>query len=90
MGRHVYISRVQKDGYTIEDVIDQILSAMDEISIIIAGPKMTAMQNQTLRSDRYGNMVRDMVVFECTTRHPRPELFSVIPKGDTNKPKGHP
>jgi hypothetical protein len=25
-------------------------------------------------------------VLECSARYPRPELFSVVPKGDANKP----
>ena len=90
LGTHLYRSRVITDGYSIEDVIEQIVSAMDEKASVIATPKMTAMQNQQPRADRYGNMVRDMVVFECTTRYPRPELYFVIPKGDLKKPKGHP
>ena len=90
LGQHVYGSRVVKDGYCIEDVIGQIVSAMDMNATVIATQKMTAMQNLTLRTDRYGNRVRDRVVLECTTRHPRPELYSVIPKGDVKKPKGPP
>ena len=93
LGRHLYQSRVEKDGYTIDDVIDQITSAMDAQSVVVANPQMTAMERRLARSDRYGNLVCDRVVFECTARHPRPELYSVIPKGDTNKPKkqkGHP
>jgi hypothetical protein len=91
LGKHLYTSRVVKDGYTIDDVLDQIASAMHETALVVATPKMTVMQNYTLRIDRYGNTaIRDMAVFECTARHPRPELYSVIPKGDIKKPKGHP
>jgi hypothetical protein len=32
-------------------------------------------------------VVKDLAVLECTAHHPRPELFSVMPKGDKNKPK---
>lgn len=85
-GRHIYQSRVVRDGYSIEDVIDQIRSALGETSEIQAVPKMTALVNRTLRQDRYGNNVRDHAVLECTNRHPYPELFSVIPKGDAIKP----
>jgi hypothetical protein len=86
-GKHMYRSRVSRDGYTVEDVIDQIVSAMDSGSVFVHNPTMTILQNQTGRSDRYGNVVRDLAVFECTARHPRPELFSVMPKGDAIKPK---
>jgi hypothetical protein len=92
IGKHIYQTRIAKDGYTIEDVIDQISNAMRPDSLVLDTSKMTAMENPDLRADRYGNKVRDRAVFECTVRHPRPELFSVIPKGDLIKPqkrKGH-
>ena len=89
LGPHLYRSRVVKDGYSIEDVIEQIVSAMDMRATVISTQKMTAMRNATPRTDCYGNRVCDLVVFECTARHPRPELYSVIPKGDLKKPKGH-
>jgi hypothetical protein len=85
-GSHIYQSRVLRDGYLIEDVIDQIESAMKEESIVLDLDHMTAIENSIPRPDRYGNIVTDRAVFECTTRHPRPELFSVIPKGDHIKP----
>ena len=85
-GWHVYKSRVVRDGYTIEDVIDQIESAMSCNSVVETTPYMTAMENPLPRADRYGNMVNDRAIFECTARHPRPELYSVVPKGDRIKP----
>jgi len=87
-GSHIYRSRVWNDGYTIDDVIDQILSGMDAASLVRVTKHMTSMENPNPRPDRYGNFVRDRVVFECSARYPRPELFSVIPKGDRMKPKG--
>jgi len=33
IGRHVYQSRAIRDGYSIEDVIDQIASAMDAAAV---------------------------------------------------------
>ena len=86
-GRHLYRSRVVRDGYTVEDVLDQIASAMDEASVLAQNPRMTVLQNPHGRADRYGNIVRDLAVLECTAHHPRPELFSVMPKGDKNKPE---
>jgi hydroxymethylpyrimidine/phosphomethylpyrimidine kinase len=85
-GRHMHKSRVVRDGYTVEDVIDQIVSAMDAAAEFVHTPNMTTVQNLTGRPDRYGNIVKDLAVFECSARHPRPELFSVMPKGDANKP----
>jgi len=87
IGSHIYNSRIEEDGYTIDDVLDQIASAMDSISVVHAGPGMTAMQNLSPRADRYGNFVRDKLILECSGRYPRPELFSVMPKGDRIKPK---
>jgi hypothetical protein len=86
VGGHIYKSRIRKDGYTIDDVIDQIASAMAETAVVLDQIYLTMMENPRLRADRYGNMVRDRAIFECSTRHPRAELFSVIPKGDRIKP----
>lgn len=86
-GWHIYKSRVLRDGYRIEDVIDQITSAMSFNSIVKATNYMTSLENPVPRADRYGNTVHDKAVLECTARHPRPELYSVIPKGDVVKPR---
>jgi hypothetical protein len=86
VGRHIYESRILRDGYTIEDVIIQIESGMDAASIVVSPSRMAAMENPNPRADGYGNHVRDRIVFECSARHPRAELFGVIPKGDFVKP----
>jgi hypothetical protein len=86
VGAHIYKRRVVADGYTIDDVLDQISSAMQPSSIVSESAYMTAMENPDRRADRYGNSVADRAVFECSTRHPRPELFSVTPKGDKKRP----
>jgi hypothetical protein len=70
-----------------DDVLDQIVSAMDETAIAIHNPARTIIHNRRGRPDRYGNIVKDLAVLECTGRYPRPELFSVMPKGDFIKPK---
>jgi hypothetical protein len=88
LGRHLYNSRVIKDGYTIDDILDQIESAMSDTAIAIATHKMTALRSTTVRSDRYGNQVTDEAVLELTQRRPKSELYSVIPKGDRKKPAG--
>jgi hypothetical protein len=87
VGRHIYQSRIVCDGYTIDDVLDQISHAMESVSVVLVNARMTAIENPTARADRYGNLVKDRAILECSTRHPRPELFSVIPKGDIIKPK---
>ncbi len=92
IGRHLYVSRT-KDGYTVDDMWTQIESALSSVSVVFANPKMTAMENPLGRPDGYGNTVHDRAIFECTQRKPRAELFSVIPKGDSQKPvtkKAHP
>jgi hypothetical protein len=86
IGGHIYKSRILKDGYSIEDVVLQITRAFDSTSTVINGGKMTALRNPVKRDDGYGNQVRDEIVLECSSRHPRSELFSVIPRGDENKP----
>lgn len=85
IGKHLYNSRT-KDGYTIEDMIDQIASALSADSVINIGENWSLIDNMTPRADRYGNAVMDRGVFEMTAKKPRAELFSVIPKGDQNKP----
>ena len=87
IGSHIHASRVVRDGYTFDDVIQQIKTAMDENSKFHANPKMNALVSHAEREDGYGNRVTDTVVFECTVRFPRPELYSVIPKGDGTKPR---
>lgn len=80
-GRHHYGSRI-KDGYTIEDMLLQIESALSAHSEVVAGKKMTGVQNKQGRNDGYGHIVKDLVVLELTSRKPRAEALSVIPKGD--------
>lgn len=86
-GTHIYKSRVIRDGYTIEDVLDQISSAMEETAEVLENPHVTGIQNPLLRLDRYSNKVKDQAIFECVDHHPRLQLYSVIPKGDKNKPQ---
>jgi len=86
IGAHIYRSRIERDGYTIDDVVAQIVSAMSEASALIGNLPMQAIENPVPRVDRLGNRIHDRAVFECMSRHPRPELYSVIPKGDHMKP----
>jgi hypothetical protein len=68
-------------GYSIDDVIDQLASAFSDASKVVLG-RSTVLAAPHSRTDRYGKTVRDEVVFECTARHPHPELYSVVPRGD--------
>lgn len=85
LGKHLYTSRA-KDGYTVDDMWTQIEAALSVASVVFANPKMTALESPLARADGYGNTVHDRAIFECTQRKPRAELFSVIPKGDNQKP----
>ena len=87
LGSHVYRSRVERDGYTIDDVITQITAALATSSKVQLTARMTAMKSTIRRKDGYGNDVLDEAVFELTQRKPRAELYSVIPKGDKTLPK---
>jgi len=87
VGRHIHKRRILGDGYTIDDVIDQIESAMSQDSAVIANEYMTAMRNPIARADRLGNLVHDEVILECSRYRPNPDIFSVVPKGDKIKPQ---
>jgi hypothetical protein len=80
-GRHLYNSRCIEDGYTIDDVLDQISSAFNDESAVSPGWS-TVLISKTPRMDRSGRVIRDEAVFECHGRLPHPELLSVVPRGD--------
>jgi len=81
-GVHLYRSRCAKDGYTIEQVLEQIQSAFSDSSAVDFSASSSVMRNPNKRMDHNGNLVQDEAVFECTGRYPYADLFSVIPKGD--------
>lgn len=85
MGRHNYNSR-SKENYSIEDMILQIESALSPDSIVSMS-RGTTLENPHPRIDGYGNSVNDRAVLEMTSRKPKAELFSVMPKGDSKKPQ---
>lgn len=82
IGRHLYTSRIVKDGYSIDEVLFQINNALDASAQHINTKRATLIQDRKGRTNRYGEFVRDEVVLECTAKYPRPELLSVIPKGE--------
>jgi len=85
IGKHLFNSRI-KDGYTIDDIIAQIVSALSSNSVVDISTSWSRIDNPVARADGYGNSVNDRGVFEMTAKKPRAELFSVIPKGDDIKP----
>ncbi|GJH31442.1 hypothetical protein CBA19CS91_01815 [Paraburkholderia hospita] len=86
-GTHHYQSRAA-DGYSIDDMLAQISNGLSPQSqVVVDRYGRPNLVNQTPRADGYGNNVRDTVTFELSGGK-KPELFSVIPKGDRNKPNG--
>ncbi|MBV8623290.1 MAG: hypothetical protein JO174_07360 [Herbaspirillum sp.] len=85
LGRHLHASR-RGDGYSIEDMLTQIASALHAESEFVPTRKMTALRNPRAREDGYGNHVHDLAVLELSARRPKAELFSTIPRGDHIKP----
>jgi hypothetical protein len=85
-GRHMHKSRCIDNGYSIEEVIEQIVSAVCETAEFMPEGRMTTITTITPGQDRRGNQVIDRAIFECSQRKPRPELYSVIPKGDKIRP----
>lgn len=84
IGKHLFKSRCEKDGYTIEEVLVQISSVFVDEAEVLEGLS-TVLRSRAVRIDFRGCLVRDEAVFECTQRHPHAELLSVIPKGDRRK-----
>ena len=80
-GRHLYNSRCTEDGYSIEEVLEQITSAFSGPTEVAPG-WATVLTNKVPRIDRKGNSIRDEAVFECHGKKPHPELLSVVPRGD--------
>jgi hypothetical protein len=88
VGKHIYDSRCRDDNYSIDDVIEQITSAFSQEFDIQEDRRGNIFLEGAPRSDNYGNTrIRDRAVFECTSNHPKLELYSIIPKGDIKKPK---
>ncbi|MGA2207212.1 MAG: hypothetical protein ABSG10_10845 [Terracidiphilus sp.] len=87
VGRHIYKRRIVEDGYVIEDIVDQIESALAGESQVFTNKYMTAIRNPIPRKDRFGNLVNDEAILECTRYRPYPDLFSVMPKGDKIRPE---
>lgn len=85
-GAHLYKSRCAKNGYSIDHVLEQIQSAFSDLSEINFSAPSSLLRNPYKRMDHNGNLVNDEAVFECTSRFPYADLFSVIPKGD-GKPR---
>ena len=86
VGLHMHGSRCVRDYYTIDQILEQINSAMSERSRLIRTFNRTALENPIKRDDGLGNWVNDKAILECTAKFPKMELSSVIPRGDVNRP----
>jgi hypothetical protein len=84
-GTHVYESRCVRDGYTVEEVIFQIQEAFSLEATVHYTGGPTSLRSVKTRQGQGGTLIRDEVVFECTSKYPKAELFSVIPRGDGKK-----
>lgn len=80
-GKHLYRSRCIENGYSIEEILEQIQSAFCPTAEV-SHDFSTVIRNPVERIDRDGKAVKDEAVFECSERHPSPILLSVIPRGD--------
>lgn len=87
-GRHFYKSR-STDGYSVDDMVQQIESALDDDSVVVVekdNQKYVNLVAAAPRPDGYGNNVKDAAAFNAETRSVNSELYSVIPHGDKIKP----
>jgi len=86
-GSHLFQSRCVKNPYTIDQVLEQIESALSQNSLVDSSRPSVVLRNPDQRMDHNGIFVNDEAVFECSGRHPYAELYSVIPEGDGLKMK---
>lgn len=81
IGSHLYKQRA-KQNYSVDEMLEQIASAMSYDSVVVECYYMRAIQNPNARTDLKGNAINDRAIFECTRKFPNLELFSIVPKGD--------
>lgn len=85
-GKHLYDSRCTKDGYSIDEVVEQVEIAFNRASEASNQGWSTVLRSTSDRFNEEGNAIRDELVFECSAKHPNASLFSVIPRGDGRGP----
>jgi hypothetical protein len=86
-GKHLYRSRCIKDGYSIDEVVEQTEIAFESATEAGRGGWSTILRNPGTRIGKEGHIVKDELVFECHQKHPNAALFSVIPRGDGRGPE---
>ena len=67
IGRHLHSSR-SSDGYHIDDIVRQIVSALSAEAIAEIQTHVSFMQKPNARDDGYGNLVFDRAIFEMTPK----------------------
>lgn len=59
VGRHLYNSRVVKDGYTVAEVLVQIQNALSERARFVRTLRATLIQDPTARRNSFGDSIHD-------------------------------
>jgi hypothetical protein len=86
-GSHLFKSRCVKNPYMIDQVLEQIQSALSGASVVDPSRPSVVIRNPNKRMDHNGMLVNDEAVFECSGRQPYADLYSVVPVGDGLKQK---
>jgi hypothetical protein len=86
-GSYLFDSRCVKNLYTIDQVLEQIQSALSDASVVDPARPSVVIRNPNKRMDHNGILVNDEAVFECSGRKPFADLYSVVPNGDGLKQK---
>jgi hypothetical protein len=81
-GTHLYNSRCVGNGYSIDQVLEQIQSALSDAAVVDSSRSSLVLYNPNKRMNQDGMLVTDRAVFECTGRYPYADLYSVVPEGD--------
>jgi hypothetical protein len=81
-GSHLFKSRCVENPYTIDQVLEQIQSALSDASVVDPSRPSVVIRNPNKRTDHNGAQVNDEAVFECSGRAPYADLYSVVPEGD--------
>jgi hypothetical protein len=87
LGKHLYDSRIKQNQYTIDETVEFVENAMSAESVFRETVTMTAIENPNPRINADGKRVNDRALFECSRKHPRPELISAVPAGDGRAPE---
>lgn len=87
-GKHHFNSR-SADGYSIDEMASQLASSLDDTSRVAMTAKGVELRAAAPRVNEFGVPVRDAAIM-MEGRGGRPEVFSVIPRGDGLVPHGGP